>query len=62
MLLTITSHAVAFLAGGGAVFVYLHKHQAAAVSMATNLANTVNQAKADLQKAKADEAKVQAKL
>jgi hypothetical protein len=41
MLMTILSHAVAFLAGGGGVFVYLHKHQNAAISAATTLATVV---------------------
>jgi hypothetical protein len=52
-LLTIVSHAVAALAGGGTVFVYLHKHQAAAIAASANLAAAVDSAKADLQTVKA---------
>jgi hypothetical protein len=51
-ILTIATHAIAFLAGGGVVFVYLHKHTTAAISAANSLAATVAQAKADLQTAK----------
>lgn len=52
MTLTIITHALAFLAGGGCVFVYLHKNQTSAVAAATNLAAAVNTAKADLAEAK----------
>lgn len=48
MLLTIATHGLAFLAGGGAVFVYLHKHQTAAVAAANSLAADVAAAKAEL--------------
>ena len=53
LLTTILSHSVAALAGGGVVFVYLHKHQVAAIAAATNLAAAVDSAKADLQTVKA---------
>ena len=52
-LMTVLSHAVAALAGGGVVFVYLHKHQAAAIAASTNLAAAVDSAKADLKDVKA---------
>ena len=53
LLTTILSHSVAALAGGGVVFVYLHKHQAAAIAASQSLATAVNDAKADLKVVKA---------
>ena len=51
-LMTITTHVVAALAGGGAVFVYLHKHTTAAIAAAANLAAGVADAKTALNDAK----------
>ena len=48
MTMTIITHALAFLAGGGGVFVYLHKYQVAAVAAASSLAAEVAKVKADL--------------
>lgn len=45
MILSIISHAVAAMIGGGGVFVYLHKHQTAAIAAATTLAADVAVAK-----------------
>jgi hypothetical protein len=53
MTLTIITHALAFLAGGGVVFVYLHKNQTAAVAAATTLAAGVADVKAAVADAKA---------
>jgi hypothetical protein len=50
VILTIISHTVAFLAGGGVVFLYLHKHQLAAVNAASGLAAAVDSAKTELKK------------
>jgi hypothetical protein len=50
MILTIVTHALAFLAGGGVVFIYLHKHQLAAVNAASGLASAVDSAKTELKK------------
>lgn len=58
LMLTLATHSVAFLAGAGAVFVYLHKHQTAAIAAATNLAATVADAKVALSTAKAAATKV----
>jgi hypothetical protein len=52
MMFTIVTHAIAFLAGGGGVFIYLHKHQTAAIAAATTLASTVADAKSALDAAK----------
>lgn len=52
-LIAIASHAVAFLLGGGVVFVYLHKHQVAAIAAATRLAQDVADAKVALNVVKA---------
>lgn len=52
MTMTIVTHALAFLAGAGGVFVYLHKHQTAAIAAATNLATALNSVKTDTQEAK----------
>lgn len=51
MTLTIITHVLAFLAGGGGVFMYLHKHQQAAVAAASALASEVAKVKADVAKA-----------
>lgn len=48
MIFTIVTHAVAFLAGAGATFAYLHKHSTAAIAAANNLAAAVATAKADI--------------
>jgi hypothetical protein len=45
MTLTIITHVLAFLAGGGTVFIYLHKHQTQAIAAATSLAGTVAEVK-----------------
>jgi hypothetical protein len=52
MIFTIATHAIAFIAGAGGVFIYLHKHQTAAIAAANNLASAVTSAKADLAAAK----------
>ena len=46
MIITILSHGLAFLTGAGGVFIYLHKHTAAAVNLATQLAADAAKAKA----------------
>jgi len=48
MTMTIITHVLAFLAGGGGVFVYLHKHQTAAVAAASSLAAEVAKVKAEI--------------
>ena len=50
MTLTIISHVVAFMLGGGSVFLLLHKHQLAAVNAASGLASAVDSAKTELKK------------
>lgn len=57
MFSSILSLAVAFIAGGGLVFIYLHKQQAAAIATANQLAADVASAKAELVAAKALAAK-----
>jgi hypothetical protein len=53
MTITIITHVLAFLAGGGGVFVYLHKHQTAAIAAASTLATGVADAKAAVDAVKA---------
>lgn len=48
MLFTIATHAIAFIAGAGGTFFYLHKHQTAAIAAANSLAADVASAKAEL--------------
>jgi hypothetical protein len=52
MTMTIVTHLLAFLAGGGGVFIYLHKHQLAAVNAASGLASAVAEGKTLLTEAK----------
>lgn len=52
MTLTLATHAIAALFGGGLVFIYLHKHQTKAIAAANNLAVAVSDAKTVLAAAK----------
>jgi len=45
MILTIATHAIAFICGAGATFLYLHKHTTAAINLSTQLAADAAKAK-----------------
>ena len=51
MIFDIVSFLLGLALGGGAVFVYLHKHQTAAIATATKLATDVADLKVDAKKA-----------